>query len=103
MLTEKRKCFKELLNILKDEWLTGKGWIASFCQTYHIQEIRQHREAASINTEAVEVEHKQLQAELAEYELRDIFNVDETGMLAFATPDQGLATRKMSGRKQDKF
>ena len=51
----------------------------------------------------IEVEHKQLQAELAEYELRDIFNVDETGMLAFATPDQGLATRKMSGRKQDKF
>ena len=58
----------------------------------HLQ-VQRHGEAGSVDTSAVGVEHECLQAILADYNLKDIFNVDKTGFLAFATPDCGLETR----------
>lgn len=43
-----------------------------------------------------------MQEILAEYDPEDRFNADETGFCWRATPDRGLATRQMSGKKANK-
>jgi hypothetical protein len=40
---------------------------------------------------------------LASYQKKDRWNCDECPFLAFAPPDQGLATQQMSGKKKSKF
>jgi uncharacterized protein YecA (UPF0149 family) len=38
MLWVKHKGFKEMLNVPENEWLSGEGWIQSFCITYKLKE-----------------------------------------------------------------
>jgi hypothetical protein len=80
MLQEKRKRFEEELKVPEVERLTGDGWVASFCKTYRIREHRRHGEAGSVNTSAVEMEHKRCQKILAQYAPRDRWNFDETSL-----------------------
>ena len=103
MLIEKRRHFEELLKIPQEQRLKSNGWVASFCKTYGIRKIRRHGEAGSVDLEAVEAERQRLAPILAKFDADDIFNGDETGLFIFATPDRGLATQQMSGKKQSKF
>ena len=48
---------------------------------YGIKEYRKHGEAGSIDEEAVKVERKRLAVILAEYEKKDQWTFDETGLL----------------------
>jgi hypothetical protein len=56
MLKVKRERFEEKLGVPEGERLLGDGWIAQFCRTYKLKEVRRHGEAASVNLQAVEVE-----------------------------------------------
>ncbi|KIJ46290.1 hypothetical protein M422DRAFT_250341 [Sphaerobolus stellatus SS14] len=103
MLMGKHNIFEEKFNVPMDERLSGNGWIPPFCRAYKIKEYRRHGEAASVNLDAVKVEHVCLQVLLVKYPLKDIFNFDETGFFPFAPPDRGLATQQMKGKKTEKF
>lgn len=90
-------------------------------QSYDLREIRRHGEAGSVDQEAVARERQRLAAILKEYQPKDIWNFDETGLFALsvfvfllhlrdldiefssAPPDRGMATEQMSGKKRDKF
>ena len=55
-----------------------------------------------MNENDVSAAHKQIQDLLKEYELQNIYNMDETSLCYRKPPDKGLATRQMSGVKGDK-
>ena len=55
-----------------------------------------------MNENDVSAAHKWIQDLLKEYELRNIYNMDETSLCYRKPPDKGLATRQMSGVKGDK-
>ena len=55
-----------------------------------------------MNENDVSAAHKRIQDLLKEYELRNIYNMDETSLCYRKPPDKGLATRQMSGVKGDK-
>ncbi|KIK77704.1 hypothetical protein PAXRUDRAFT_165989 [Paxillus rubicundulus Ve08.2h10] len=80
MLWEKCRRFEEELQVPEKERLLGEGWLQSFCKTYKICEHWQHREAGSVDTEAVQVEREHCQKILAQYSLRDRWNFDETAL-----------------------
>ncbi|KZO99339.1 DDE-domain-containing protein, partial [Calocera viscosa TUFC12733] len=61
-----------------------------------------HGEAASVNDAAVSKEREELRDITDGYALHDIFNMDETGLYGKMPPNRTLATKRMSGRKEEK-
>ncbi|KLO10496.1 DDE-domain-containing protein [Schizopora paradoxa] len=103
MLVEKRKRFEERMEIPEAQRLQGEGWVQKFCRTYKLRSIKRHGEAGSVDLEAVKRERERVAKILSSFAPRDRWNMDETGLFAFAPPDRGLATEQMKGKKTEKF
>ncbi|KAF9233923.1 hypothetical protein BU15DRAFT_79615 [Melanogaster broomeanus] len=85
------------------QWLNSNptafgGWVPNCCRTYGLKEFRQHGEAGSVNLEAVEKEQEWIRKIYAEYTPKDNLNFHESGLFGFAPPDQGIASKQMSGK-----
>jgi len=65
-----------------DRLKLSNGWLARFKDRNGLREWKWHGEAASANDETVEQEQKRIQNLIKEgqYQLRDIYNMDETGL-----------------------
>jgi hypothetical protein len=82
VLCQKWTKFADLAGIPEDERLTlSNGWLGRFKERNGLKEMRRHGEAGSSNAETVEKEREQIQELIKKYgyELRDMFNMDETG------------------------
>jgi len=118
MLLAKRERFEATLEVPDDERVTGKGWLDSFKKayalhvlnpahtdkdySYGLKEYLKHGEAASVDGTAVAAERVRLRAKVAAYRPEDIYNCDEAALFYEATPNRGLGTEQMSGKKQSK-
>ncbi len=67
-----------------------------------IHKKKQHGKAASVNIKGAEDRMIELRKIVALYLLRDIYNMDETGLFWKAIPDTTLATKAQSGTKKEK-
>ncbi|KAN0132299.1 hypothetical protein V8E53_009899 [Lactarius tabidus] len=103
MLHVKRKRFEELLKVPEEEQLQGEGWIMPFCKAYKLKEYRRHGEAGSVDDQAAEQERKRVQELMKKFAPQDRWNFDETSLFPRAPPDRGLATKHMSGKKNERF
>ena len=63
------------------------GWLAGFKQRHGIKRQRKHGEVASVDAATVEAELVELRELLKDYELDDIYNMDETAIFWKAGPD----------------
>ena len=61
-----------------------------------------HREASSVNSMAIHAGRDNLKTLLAEYTLRDVYNLDETGLFYRMPPSRSLTTGSQHGTKQYK-
>ena len=80
---------EDLVGIAEDDRLNlSNGWLQCFKARNGLKEVKRHGEAASANTHSVEDEWKRVQALIKKkgYELRDIFNMDETGLFWVYAP-----------------
>jgi hypothetical protein len=82
MLVAKCRRYEEQFNVPELEWLKSESWLASFCKAHKIKEHRRHGEASSVDEKAVHDERERVQEILKQYDLKDIFNFDETGLFA---------------------
>ena len=83
VLRQKWKRFADLVGILEGNRLNlSKGWLTCFKDRNGLKEIKRHGEAASADPERVAKERQRVQELIWEhgYHLRDIFNMDETGL-----------------------
>ena len=48
--------------------------------SYNIREFRRHGEAASVDVAAVEKERERIREIMAQYDPKDVFNFDESGL-----------------------
>ena len=80
MLHEKRKRFEELFKVPEDQRLQGEGWVTPFCKAYKLKEYRHHGEAASVDDQAADREHKRVQELMKRYAPRDRWNFDEMSL-----------------------
>jgi hypothetical protein len=83
-LRQKWTRFADMLNIPQDERLMlSGGWLDSFKKRCGLKNFKRYGEASSANPDDIEVERDRIKALIAEsgYALRDIFNMDETGLL----------------------
>jgi len=83
ILRQKWNAFANLVGIPDDDRLKlSNGWLKCFKDRNGLKETRRHGEAGSARVETVERERKRMQELIKKYgyELRDIFNMDETGL-----------------------
>ena len=107
-----------MVGIPQDERLNlSNGWLGRYKERKGLKELKRHGEAASANAETVKNERERIQELIKRhcFELRDIFNMDETGLfyayipnlsLSFTfdrqirmAPDRGLTDCEQSGIK----
>jgi Fe-S cluster assembly scaffold protein SufB len=82
VLRQKWNRFADLVGIPEDERLKlSHGWLTRFKEQHGLKQLKRHGEAASADAKTVETERKRIQELIKKYgyELRDIFNMDETG------------------------
>lgn len=60
-------------------FIASDGWLAKFKKRYNIRQINKAGEANSAPLETLEEERKILQEVIEQYDLCDVYNVDETG------------------------
>lgn len=83
VLRQKWNRFADLACIPTDERLKlSNGWLESFKDRVGLKQMKRYGEAASANMTTVAEERKRVQDLIREsgYELREIYNMDETGL-----------------------
>jgi hypothetical protein len=83
VLRQKWNTFADLVGIPEDDRLKlSNGWLGRFKERNGLRQMKRHGEAASSNIDTVEKERKRVQDLIREagYELRDVFNMDESGL-----------------------
>ena len=76
------------------------GWLEGFKSRNGIRKRKQHGEAVLVNMEGAEDRMIELCAIVVPYPLKDVYNMDETGLFWKATLDTILATESQSGTKK---
>ncbi|EJU05236.1 DDE-domain-containing protein [Dacryopinax primogenitus] len=67
-----------------------------------LREFHWHGEAGSVPQASVEAARTRIRKITDQYELQNIFNMDEAGLFGKMPPDRGLANSPMSGLKAEK-
>jgi hypothetical protein len=83
VLRQKWSKFADLVGIPADERLNlSDGWLSRFKARNGLKQFKRHGEAASADPQVAERERLHIQELIKKYgyELRDIFNMDETGL-----------------------
>jgi Fe-S cluster assembly scaffold protein SufB len=83
VLCQRWRSFADLAGIPEDEQLSlSEGWLTRYKTRTGLKNIKRHSEAASVASEVVEKEQQCVQELIKRhgYQLRDIFNTDESGL-----------------------
>ena len=102
ILQQKGMEFAKSLNI-EDQLKCANGWVYRFKLRNGLQKITLSGEANSASLEILSEEHLKLRSILANYNEKDIYNADETGLFFRMEPNQTLGTKRTSGRKKVNF
>lgn len=76
------KCFDALKIPMGERLALSDGWLAAFKKRTGLKQFKRHGEAGSVNPADVASDRKRIQELLEQkgYPLKDIFNMDETGL-----------------------
>jgi hypothetical protein len=80
------------------KWLLG--WLEGFKSRNGIYKRKQYSEAALANMDKAEDRMVELQVIIKPYSLKDVYNMDETGLFWKAILDTILATKALLGTKK---
>ena len=78
------------------------GWLNRFKSRHGIKLRRLHGEEKSHDSEGVRQAVQTITEELKDYNLEDIYNIDETALFYKLEPDKTLATKNVKGSKRCK-
>ncbi|XP_022865448.1 CENP-B homolog protein 2-like, partial [Olea europaea var. sylvestris] len=100
---EKQKSFcKKMYGETNLEFSFSSGWLERFNARYGIKSYRRFGESGSLIMENIENALPGIQSKLDQFQLKDIYNMDETGLFYRLEADHSLATKQLEGCKKDK-
>lgn len=94
VLRQKWEVFAKMAGVLEEDKLKlSNGWLSRFKGRFGLKQLKRHGEAASVEQKTVEDERKRVREIIKEflalgYTLRDVFNMDETGLFYGCVPLQ---------------
>ena len=80
----------------------SNGWLSSFTARHSFRQFKLHGESGSADIAAIEAHLPGLFRDLAKYDPRDIYNMDETALYYRMAPDRTIAARQIEGYRRDK-
>ncbi|XP_022880803.1 CENP-B homolog protein 2-like [Olea europaea var. sylvestris] len=97
---------KELLQKMygetNPEFSFSSGWLECFKARYRIKSYRHFGESGSVIMENIENALPGIRSKLVQFQLKDIYNMNETELFYRLEADHSLATKQLEGRKKDK-
>ncbi|KAH1228178.1 CENP-B 2 [Glycine max] len=78
------------------------GWLGKFKHRHGIKSFRRFGESGSVDVQDMEKKLVSIREKIDQFPMKDIFNMDETGLFYRLQADHSLATKQLEGRKQDK-
>jgi len=103
LIKAKASVFAEKLNIpLDDRPVFSNGWLDKFKDRHGFRLFKSHGESGSVDNTALNESLPNLLQITDQYNLKDIFNMDETGLFYRMAPDTTIAARQIEGSKKDK-
>ena len=84
VLRQKWIWFADLVGVPEDERLKlSEGWLTAFKKHCGLKEFKCHNEAGAVDPAEAKCEHARIHELIVKYQycLKDIFNMDETGLL----------------------
>lgn len=91
IIVAKAKEYANQLNI--PDFRGSNGWLSRFKERHTIRQLKINGERASVSPQTIEDWIPVLRELIIEYQPRDIFNMDESGLQFRALPDKTLAAR----------
>lgn len=104
ILREKAKFFATRLGISNEDFRCSDGWFDRFKKRNNIKFKKVCGESASVSTELCSEWKAKLKTIIQEYEAKNIFNADETGLFFKCLPDRSMCFKgeKCHGGKSSK-
>ncbi|XP_024634731.1 CENP-B homolog protein 2-like [Medicago truncatula] len=78
------------------------GWLGKFKHRHGIKSFRHFGESGSVDVQDMEQKLVSIREKIDQFPMKDVFNMDETGLFYRLQADHSLATKQLEGRKQDK-
>ena len=86
----------------EEKFKGSSGWIDNFKKRHNIKQYTMHGEAASAPIQDLSSMRENLRQTLRDYDPKDIFNCDETGLFWKMKPSRTLSNSSVAGSKQSK-
>lgn len=80
----------------------SQGWLEKFKGRHGIKSFRRFGESGSVDVQDMEMKLEAIREKINQFSMKDVFNLDETGLFYRLQADHSLATKQLEGRKQDK-
>lgn len=78
------------------------GWLSNFNRRWGLRVFRSYGEGGDADLEAVRNELPLIKEKVRQYQPKDIFNCDESGLFYKMAPDKTIAQHRLPGRKKQK-
>lgn len=78
------------------------GWLGKFKHRHGIKSFRRFGESGSVDVQDMEQKLVSIREKIDQFPMKDVFNMDETGLFYRLQADHSLTTKQLEGRKQDK-
>ncbi|CAA7037302.1 unnamed protein product [Microthlaspi erraticum] len=97
---------KDTMKILypqqESEHQFSQGWLEKFKLRHGIKSFRRFGESGSVDVQDMEKKLEAIREKIDKFPMKDVFNMDETGLFYRLQADHSLATKQLEGKKQDK-
>lgn len=97
-----RKAFQFAERLQISNFGGSEGWLANFKKRFHIKEYTRQGEAASTPLNELPQYRDELKDIIKNYDPRDVYNCDETGLYWRLEPEKTLASGPVHGKKKAK-
>ncbi|XP_074322991.1 CENP-B homolog protein 2-like [Apium graveolens] len=103
LILEKAKETMKILYPQQDQEHTfSQDWLEKFKLRHGIKSFRRFGESGSVDVQDMEKKLESIREKINQFPMKDVFNMDETGLFYRLQADHSLSTKQLEGRKQDK-
>lgn len=100
IIVNKGKKFAEQLSI--NNFGFSSGWLQNFKNRYNLKCTKKHGESGLLTSETIEQHRQDLREITKNYKRREIFNMDETGLVYNFVPRHSISNSTLRGLKDSK-